>query len=162
MNDANPETFAGGCTCGHIRYRMKRAPIVVHCCHCRFCQKMSGSTFGVNAMIEADQLVLTGEGSPSVTHTPSALPAGQRVHRCPECLLALWTNHSLLGDAIVLVNVGTLDAGENLAPDVHCFTASKHPWVVIPPDMPAFDQDYDASVVWSAQAQARLDAVFGQ
>ena len=77
--------LTGGCVCGHVRYRMETAPIVVHGCHCRYCQRMSGSAFAVNAMIEADRIILTGEGKPDAIHTASALPAGQMIHRCPRC-----------------------------------------------------------------------------
>ena len=45
--------LTGGCKCAHVRFRMEVAPIVTHCCHCRSCQKVSGSAFGVNAMRSA-------------------------------------------------------------------------------------------------------------
>jgi hypothetical protein len=153
-NSSAPLT--GGCACGHVRYRMESAPIIVHGCHCRYCQRMSGSAFGVNAMIEADRVTLLGEGKPQAIHTPSALPAGQMIHRCPRCLVALWSNHSMLGDAIALISAGTLDDGERLSPDVHCFTATKHPWIALPADVPAFAGDYDSAKVWSEEAAARI------
>ena len=99
------ESFAplsGGCACGYVRYRMETHPIIVHGCHCRYCQRMSGSAFSVNAMIEADRVTSIGDGEPEVIHTPSALPAGQKIHRCPRCLLALWSNYSLLGGLEVI------------------------------------------------------------
>jgi hypothetical protein len=147
----------GGCACGVVRYRMQGAPIVTHACHCRFCQRMSGSAFGLNAMIEADRLLLLGE-APEVVPTPSALPEGQKHHRCRHCRVALWSNHSKLGDRLALVAVGTLVTAEGVAPDVHCFTASKHPWVVLPPGVPAFEGDYDAEAVWSPDARRRIAA----
>jgi hypothetical protein len=150
--------LTGGCACGHVRYRMESPPIIVHGCHCRYCQRMSGSAFAVNAMIEADRVMSIGAGEPEAIHTRSALPAGQKIHRCPRCFLALWSNHSKLGDAIVLINVGTLDEAEHLSPDVHCFTATKHPWVTLPNSVPAFEGDYDAAKVWSADATERLAA----
>jgi hypothetical protein len=150
----------GGCACGAVRYRTEGAPIVTHAYHCRFCQRMSGSAFAVNAMIEADRVMLLGD-APEVVHTPSALPAGQKLHRCGRCRVALWSNHSKLGDRIVLVAAGTLDEAEAVAPDVHCFTASKHPWVVLPPGVPAFEGDYDAGAVWPQEAQRRVAAAMG-
>ena len=44
----------GGCDCRRVRYRMMTAPLFVHCCHCRWCQRESGAAFALNAMIEAD------------------------------------------------------------------------------------------------------------
>jgi hypothetical protein len=155
------KTFAplsGGCACGHVRYRMESPPIIVHGCHCRFCQRVSGSAFAVNAMIEADRVASTGDGAPEPVHTPSALPAGQKIHRCPRCFVPLWSNHSLLGEAIVFVYVGTLDEAGRLAPDVHCFTATKHPWVDLPDGVPAFEDNYDSAMVWSADATRRVEA----
>ena len=58
--------------------------------------------FAVNAMIEADRVTSIGDGEPEAVHTPSALPAGQKVRRCPHCFVALWSHHSLLGDAIAM------------------------------------------------------------
>lgn len=145
---------AGGCACGAVRYRMESAPIVVHGCRC---QRMSGSAFAVNALIETDRVTLLGE-TPEVVHTPSALPAGQKLHRCPRCRVAVRSNHSELGDHLVAVAVGTLDMAERIAPDVHCLAASKHPWVVLPPGILAFPENYDAEAVWPADARERIAA----
>jgi len=149
--------LVGGCGCGHVRYRIEGAPIVVHGCHCRYCQRMSGSAFAVNAMIEADRLTLISDGKPDGIQTPSALPAGQIIFRCPRCFVALWSHHSLFGEAIPIVCVGTLDDASQLSPDVHCFTATKHDWVALPPGVPAFEGDYDAELVWSVEARNPLE-----
>jgi hypothetical protein len=148
--------LTGGCSCGHVRFSLNSAPIVVNCCHCGFCQRLGGSAFAVNAMIETNRVTLTGSGVPVVVHIPSALPAGQLMYRCPQCNVTLWSNHSMLGAAIAIVRVGTLDDGHRLSPDVHCYTESKHPWVVIPAGVPTFAQGYDPSAAWSAEAQRRL------
>ncbi|MGH6927083.1 MAG: GFA family protein, partial [Dongiaceae bacterium] len=54
---ANDEPFSldGGCTCRDLRYRMTSKPLFVHCCHCRWCQRETGASFALNAMIEADR-----------------------------------------------------------------------------------------------------------
>ena len=44
----------GGCACGAVRYRLKSAPMIVHCCHCRDCQRQTGSAFVINVLIETD------------------------------------------------------------------------------------------------------------
>lgn len=54
----------GGCDCRHIRYRLSSAPLVVHCCHCRWCQRESGAAFALDAMYESDRLVNL-EGAPA-------------------------------------------------------------------------------------------------
>jgi hypothetical protein len=159
-NSQRSDRLVGGCACGHVRYRLESAPIVVHGCHCRYCQRMSGSAFAVNAMIEADRLTLISDGKPDAVHTPSTLPAGQIIYRCPHCFVALWSHHSLLGETIPIVFAGTLDDASQLAPDVHCFTATKHAWVALPEGIPAFEGDYDSELVWSAEAKSRVELAF--
>ncbi len=151
----------GGCQCGFVRYRMTSRPMFVNGCHCRMCQKTSGSAFAVNAMIETDRIELIGEGAPETLHPPADLPPGQKGVRCPRCGTALWGHHRLFGEGISFVHVGTLDEGEQLSPDAHFFTRSKHPWIVLPDGVPTYETlppDGDGSL-WSAQVQARLAAV---
>ena len=156
---APPEsTFDGGCACRHVRYRMTSRPLFVHCCHCRWCQRETGSAFVLNAMIEADRVRLL-HGDVEIVATPSESGRGQRIARCPQCRVALWSNYGGGGDAIRFVRVGTLDAPDLLPPDVHIFTASKQPWVVLPPGTPAFAEFYRDADVWPAESLARREAV---
>ena len=151
-------TYDGGCACRHVRYRMTSRPLFVHCCHCRWCQRETGSAFVLNAMIEADRVRLL-HGDVEIVATPSESGRGQRIARCPQCRVALWSNYGGGGDAIRFVRVGTLDAPDLLPPDVHIFTASKQPWVVLPPGTPAFAEFYRAADVWPAESLARREAV---
>ena len=80
----------GGCACGAVRYRLTSAPMFTHCCHCRDCQRQTGSAFAVNALIEADRVVVqVGAPEPYILPTDSGEP--HRVHRCPECRTTLWS-----------------------------------------------------------------------
>ena len=158
MNAPPESTYDGGCTCRHVRYRMTSRPLFVHCCHCRWCQRETGSAFVLNAMIEADRVRLL-HGDVEIVDTPSESGRGQRIARCPQCRVALWSNYGGGGDAIRFVRVGTLDAPDLLPPDVHIFTASKQPWVVLPPGTPAFAEFYRASELWPAESLARREAV---
>lgn len=147
-------TFDGGCTCGAVRYRMTSAPMFVNCCHCRWCQRETGASFALNAMIEADRVVLL-KGEPDVVDTPSNSGKGQKIARCPTCRIALWSNYAGGGDAVRFVRVGTLDEPDRLPPGIHIFTASKQPWVVIPPGMPAVEEYYNSAEYWPAESLAR-------
>ena len=144
----------GGCTCRFVRYRMATKPLFVHCCHCRWCQRESGASFALNAMIEADRVQLL-QGEIEIVDTPSNSGKGQKVSRCPRCRIAVWSNYAGGGDAIRFVRVGTLDAPDLLPPDVHIFTASKQPWVVLPPDTPAAAEYYKASELWPKESLER-------
>jgi hypothetical protein len=114
---------------------MEIAPIITHCCHCRDCQRVSGSAFRVNAMIETDRLTIS-QGEPVRFEAVACHPAVQ----CPDCRSTLWSFHPRLGPAIAIVGVGMLDEGERLPPEAHYFTRSKHGWVNVPPDLPAFTE----------------------
>ena len=56
MAATNSFPAEGGCDCRTVRYRMETRPLFVHCCHCRWCQRESGASFALNAMIEADRV----------------------------------------------------------------------------------------------------------
>jgi hypothetical protein len=151
----------GGCTCRAVRYRMSGAPLFVHCCHCRWCQRETGSAFVVNAIIETDRVVLL-EGAPELVDTPSASGAGQKIFRCPRCRIALWSNYDMaVGDKLRFVRVGTLDDPDRLPPDIHIFTASKVRWLPLPPETPAVPEYYDRKAYWPAQSLRRFEALGG-
>jgi len=148
----------GGCTCRAVRYRMTSRPMFVHCCHCRWCQRETGASFALNALIEADRVVLL-KGTPEVINTPSNSGRGQKIARCPQCRVALWSNYSGGGDAIRFVRVGTLDDPDRLPPDIHIFTASKQPWVILPEGVPAVEEFYDLDAYWPEESLARRRAI---
>ena len=150
----------GGCDCGKVRYRLASAPIVVHCCHCRWCQRESGTAFALNAVIEADRVELLGE-APERIDTPSASGKGQPIFRCPACKVVVWSHYAGAGDKAAFVRVGTLDDPDACPPDVHIFTASKQPWVVLPPGARAVPEYYSSKSVWPAERLARRAAVLG-
>ncbi len=147
------EHLEGGCTCGAVRYRMT-SPMIVHCCHCRWCQRESGASFALNAMIESDRVVLL-QGEPELVDTPSNSGKGQKVYRCPSCRIALWSHYAGAGDKVRFVRVGTLDQPDRLPPDIHIFTASKQPWVLLPPHVPAVPEYYDRDALWPSESLAR-------
>jgi hypothetical protein len=145
----------GGCDCQHIRYRMDTRPLIVHCCHCRWCQRESGASFALNAMIEADCIHLLG-AEPEVVDTPSNSGYGQKIMRCPRCRVAVWSNYAGLGPAVRFVRVGTLDEPDHLSPDIHIFTSSKQPWIVLPPGALAVPEYYDAEQYWPSESLSRM------
>lgn len=161
MNHTNDTAFEGTCTCGSVRYRLTRSPLFVHCCHCRWCQRETGSAFAINALIEAEYFLLL-EGSPEAVLTPSNSGRGQKISRCPTCRVALWSNYSAAGDTIHFVRVGTLLEPDRLPPDIHIFTSSKQPWVVLPPHTPAVPEYYDRKEYWPKESLERRKALLAQ
>jgi hypothetical protein len=155
------DVMDGGCTCREVRFRLLSKPLFVHCCHCRWCQRETGASFALNAMIEADRVVLLS-GTPEVVMTPTLSGRGQKISRCPTCQVAVWSNYSGAGDAVRFVRVGTLDMPDRLPPDIHIFTDSKQPWVMLPPDVPAVANYYDPKKYWSADSLERYRALLAQ
>lgn len=139
-------THEGGCTCGKVRYRLASEPIVVHCCHCRWCQRETGTAFALNAVIETDRVELLGH-APERIDTPSESGKGQAIYRCPQCKVALWSHYGGAGERAAFIRVGTLDDPDACPPDVHIFTASKQPWVIVPEGGENFDVFYSGADV---------------
>jgi len=158
MAQAPDGPYEGGCTCRSVRYRMLAKPLFVHCCHCTWCQRESGAAFALNAMIEADRVELL-QGEVEVINTPSNSGKGQKISRCPKCRIALWSNYSGAGDAVRFVRVGTLDEPGRFPPDIHIFTSTKQPWVVLPEGTPAVPEYYKASERWPKESLERRAAL---
>lgn len=155
---ASAYPIEGGCECGKVRYRMLTAPLVVHCCHCRWCQRETGSSFALNAMIEADRVINLGD-EPDLFLAPSNSGAGQRIARCPDCKVAVWSHYAGSGHLTKFVRVGTLDNPDTLAPDVHIFTASKQPWVMLSGSAPIYAEFYERRDVWGQGSIDRYEAL---
>ena len=147
----------GGCTCRGVRYRMTAPPMFVHCCHCRWCQRETGSAFALNALVEADRIEILN-GQPEIIDTPSQSGKGQKIHRCPDCKIALWSNYAGAGGIIHFVRVGTLDHPDRLSPDIHIFTASMQPWVTLSDKIPAVPEYYDFRERWPLESIERYKA----
>jgi len=148
----------GGCTCGLVRYRLATRPMFVNGCHCRWCQRETGAAFAINAMIETDRVQLLS-GEPIRVNTPSNSGLGQTIVRCPACHVAVWSHYAGAGERVAFIRVGTLDDPDSLPPDIHIFTGSKQPWVVLPAGTPAVPEYYDRQDYWPAESLARRAAM---
>jgi hypothetical protein len=147
------ESLEGGCSCGAVRFRLTGAPMFVHCCHCRDCQRQTGSAFAINALTETGRIeILSGEPEPVSMPTDSGRP--HDIYRCPHCKVAVWSDYGRR-PYLRFVRVGALDDPSAIVPDVHIYTRSKLPWVVLPADVPAFAEYYDMKTLWPAAAQER-------
>lgn len=153
--------LTGGCACRALRYRMESRPLVVHCCHCRWCQRETGASFALNAMIESDRVSLLA-GEPELVDTPSESGRGQKIARCPKCHVAVWSHYAGGGTAVRFVRVGTLDQPDHLPPDIHIFTSSKQPWVVLPAGMPAVPEFYDRKQYWPKESLVRRETLLAK
>jgi len=158
MGEETNFTAEGGCACRAVRYRLMSKPLFVHCCHCRWCQRETGAAFALNAMIESDRVIVV-KGKPEAVATPSESGKGQKIVRCPQCRVAVWSHYAGGGEKISFVRIGTLDHPDRLGPDIHIYTSTKLPWVVLSPETPAVPEFYDLKQRWPAGSLERLKAI---
>ncbi len=149
----------GGCACGAVRYRVTSAPLFTHCCHCRDCQRQTGSAFVLNLLIEADRVeLLAGSPRPVDVAREEGRPP-QRMFRCPDCQVAVFSEYGR--PQLRFVRAGTLDDPSGVAPDVHIYTRSKVAWLTLPESVPAFEAYYETRALWPRPSLDRLRAAIG-
>lgn len=131
----------------------------VHCCHCLNCQRQTGSAFVINLLIEADRVELLA-GEPQPVDVPRDDGSAQRIYRCPDCQVAVFSEYGR--PEVRFVRGGTLDDPSSVPPDVHIYTRSKLPWVALPDSVPAVEVYYDSKKLWPAESLERLHAVMAR
>jgi hypothetical protein len=151
--------LSGSCSCGAVKYRLRSAPMFVHCCHCLDCQRQTGSAFAINALIETDRIELVA-GVPEPVSMPTDSGRPHDIHRCPACKVAVWSDYGRR-PALRFVRVATLDEPHAIVPDVHIYTRSKVPWVGLPDGARTFATYYDMQKEWPAESLARRKAILG-
>lgn len=162
MTDAG-KLNQGGCSCGYVRYQTKGEPMIVHACHCTFCQRQTGSSNVVNALFEADRIELTA-GTLEYSTMTTLSGKGQVIARCLQCKTALWSSYDFLGlrEKVRFLRVGTLDDPSQLPPNVHIFASTKLPWYEIPASQAVHHGFYDIKEVWSDISLARMENLAGR
>jgi hypothetical protein len=145
----------GGCACGTIRYRLNASPLIVHACHCRDCQRLTGSAFVINIWIEK-KFVEAGPVAPKSVRLAGGSGKHNDVFFCGKCGTTLWSRYDIVPGECLFVRAGTLDNPEAVTPDVHIFTRSKLPWLTLPEGVPAFEAIYKIDEVWSPESRERL------
>ncbi|ASY65016.1 Gfa-like protein [Sinorhizobium sojae CCBAU 05684] len=149
------EAIEGGCFCGRIRYRLKRRPMFVHCCHCTDCRRQLGSAFAINGLVETENVeLLQGEPVLVTLSTDSGRP--HDVYRCAECQSPLWSDYGRR-KWLSFLRLATLDPPAEFTPDVHIYTRSKLDWLPLPPGARAFEAYYDVKAEWPKESLERLE-----
>jgi hypothetical protein len=118
----------GGCQCGRVRYTISVEPLFLAACHCKECQRASGSAFGLSLMVPHGGFAVEGELKSFERPTDS----GRRLrgYFCPECGTRIY--HQRSDAPVVNVRAGTLDDTSWLKPNLHAWLSSKQPWTPIP------------------------------
>jgi hypothetical protein len=147
----------GGCCCGAIRYKVTAPPMIVHACHCRDCQRVTGSAFVINLWIERKFVEATGP-APQTFRLVGGSGKDNVVSFCGDCGTTLWSRYHVVRGDCLWVRAGTLDRPDAVAPDVHIQTRRKLPWLTLPAGVPAYPTMYKLDEVWTPESRERLRA----
>ena len=144
----------GTCNCGTVTFEVCQSFLYVHCCHCSWCQRETGSGFAINGLVETRHIkVLTG--APKQLDIQSNSGAGQSLVQCSNCQTTLWSHYSSAKEVIAFVRVGTLYDAATVDPDIHIYTSTKLPWVTLPDGANIVTEYYRRSAYWPSQSIQR-------
>lgn len=131
-----PTSLTGGCACGAIRYACMAEPLLALNCHCRDCQRASGTAFAAILRVPAAAFTMT-KGEPKFFTVTG--DSGNPVSRgfCSECGSPLFSRLSGLSDVVGL-RVGSLDDPSQYHPSLDMFVACAQPWDCMQPALPKF------------------------
>lgn len=133
--------LTGGCLCGAVRFETSAEPIMSGNCHCRDCQRSSGSAFTPAIFVPKDSVSIQG----TVKYFDSKADSGYIISRgfCPICGSQMFAKLERAQHVLGL-RAGTLDAPEHFQPKVDIYTAGAPHWDVMNPALPKFDKEFNA------------------
>ncbi|WP_137934635.1 GFA family protein [Mesorhizobium comanense] len=123
--------YEGGCLCGAVRYRADVDPVNERICHCRLCQKAIGAAFNARVLFRIEDVSI--EGQWAIVNTSPDLKRGF----CPSCGTTMFSRRDAAG--IMGITTGSLDDPSLFRPQMHIFTASKQPWVMLDDGLPQYE-----------------------
>jgi hypothetical protein len=140
INQKTSSYHTGGCLCGAVRYEISAPLPKVVVCHCRDCQKASGSAAAFNARVPTEALKLA-KGSYQ-TYAVTA-ESGEQLTRmfCAQCGSQLFSQRENLSQ-MMTVKIGTLDDPSKLELGRHIWTGSAMPWTVFDAILPCHEREY--------------------
>lgn len=136
-------TREGGCVCGAVRYQAHGDPARTVVCHCKFCQRCTGSAFALWPTFSHEKVNLTGRLS-AYEHRSDESGRWIRLNFCPRCGTTV-TSTFEKGPGEIALPGGTFDDTAWIAVDRHVWTRSAQHWVSIPADVASFEKSSSAS-----------------
>jgi hypothetical protein len=121
--------MTGGCLCGQARYSANADPVFVGVCHCKDCQKQTGTAFSV--LVGIPKSAMSIQGQVKTFHDTG--DSGQPIERnfCPECGSPIFKEGALM-PGVAFISTGTLDDTSWLDPKMHVYCDSAQHWTPIP------------------------------
>jgi len=144
-------SIVGGCQCGSLRFALSAMPLFTHACHCFTCRRRSGSAFGLSTFVLRDDLTLT-DGEVVMKQTSPRT----RVYLCMDCGTTIYSE-SIEFRTTYIVRGGIFDNPDIVKPGAHLWVKRKHPWIVLPDNVPQFEEDYEFQTIWPSESLQRLD-----
>lgn len=125
-------TRRASCSCGQLGLVARGEPVRVSVCHCRACQRRTGSAFGVQARFHAKDVDLQGASS----RYDRIADSGNRItfHFCPDCGSTVYYRLDAEPD-LIAVPAGAFADPAFPPPGISVYETSRHPWVGLPGDM---------------------------
>ncbi|KAB8335412.1 GFA family protein [Scytonema tolypothrichoides VB-61278] len=128
--------FTGGCLCGSVRYECSAEPLTMGNCHCRDCQRATGSAYASALLVPQCAVTITGD----VKYYDVIGDSGNLVGRgfCPNCGSRLFSKPPIPG--LLGIMAGSLDDPSWFRPTMDLYALSAQPWDYMNPDLPKFDK----------------------
>lgn len=129
----------GGCLCGAVRYRVKGEPVRSSACHCTYCQRRTGSAFGVGAYFRENDVEIMRGDLKTYEYRSDESGRWLRTQFCTGCgTTVTWTAEALPG--LRAIAGGSFDDPKWLRPARFVWMRSAHPWVVAPSGIDVFQE----------------------
>ena len=125
----------GGCKCGKVRYSADAEPVFTGICHCKSCQKTTGSSFSVVVAVPSPALKVTGDVK--VFDSTGDTGQGTHSHFCPSCGSPVIGTADVM-QGVSMIRAGTLDDANWLQPAMQIYCDSKMSWLSLGGQMQTF------------------------
>ena len=136
---SNGPVNEGGCVCGAVRFRARNAPLRTSACHCTFCQRRTGSAFGLGAYYRQEDVELAGIERSTYEHRSDESGRWLRMEFCPRCgTTVTWTAEALPGARALAI--GAFDDPKKIRVERFAWMRSAHPWIAPPAGVEALQQ----------------------
>ena len=131
------QKLSGGCACGAVRYECSVDPVVMFNCHCRDCQRASGSAYAAIVVVPKAAVEMRGEPR----YHKIAGGSGNAIERgfCPTCGSHVADQLERV-PGILALQAGSLDDPSTYRPKMDVFTSSAQPWDHMDPKLPKHAQ----------------------
>ena len=151
MTAEQTSCLQGQCSCGELEYELRGKPLFTHACHCLDCQRKSGSAFSITCIVLEREIAITKGGLSN-----SSVSARSTLYHCQKCRGGVYVTSSAFPATALLLPASLIDP-RALQIGAHIWVKRKQDWLLLPEDVPQFDEDYDRATTWPTESLLRLE-----